>query len=197
MQQWIEAHGMAEEIVLAGSRTQEELIPIYQKADLFLLTPIITEDGDRDGIPNVFVEAMAVGLPVISTSVAGIPEVIIHDHNGLLYPPMISMAWPAGVMDLLQDESKRRQLGEAAFVTAVEKLDVNQAASKLRDLFVQASRTQLANASELLGQPTCLQRKSVKDRGCKKAFMPLVSGSKFWFLQHFLPALFSTESIRA
>lgn len=148
MQQWIDEHGMAEEIVLAGSRTQEELIPIYQRADLFLLTPIITEDGDRDGIPNVFVEAMAVGLPVISTSVAGIPEVIIHDHNGLLYPPHDIDGLAAGVMDLLQDESKRRQLGEAALITAVEKLDVNQAASKLRDVFVQASRTQLANASD-------------------------------------------------
>ena len=63
-------------VTLAGERGQAELIPIFQRADIFALAPFVTEDGDRDGIPNVLVEAMACGLPVVSTAVAGIPELV-------------------------------------------------------------------------------------------------------------------------
>ncbi|HET9909994.1 MAG TPA: glycosyltransferase, partial [Anaerolineales bacterium] len=61
---WIDEHGMSDEILLMGDRSQHELIPIFQGATFFALTPVQTDDGDRDGIPNVLVEAMAVGLPV-------------------------------------------------------------------------------------------------------------------------------------
>ena len=54
----------------------------------------MTDNGDRDGIPNVLVEAMACGMPVVSTAVSGIPELVRDGENGLLVPPDDPVAWP-------------------------------------------------------------------------------------------------------
>ena len=61
--------GLADTVTFAGARSPRELVPLFQRADVFALTPFITDDGDRDGVPNVLVEAMACGVPVVSTSV--------------------------------------------------------------------------------------------------------------------------------
>ena len=76
--------GLGEIVKFSGERTQRELVPIYQRADVFALTPRVTDDSDRDGVPNVLVEAMACGIPIVSTLVGGIPELVSHDTNGLL-----------------------------------------------------------------------------------------------------------------
>jgi glycosyltransferase involved in cell wall biosynthesis len=132
--EWIEKHGMTGEISLKGDRTQQELISVYQSATFFVLTPIQTEDGDRDGIPNVLVEAMAVGLPVIATAVSGIPELVEHNQNGLLYQPHDVDGIASGIIDLLRDAEKRGQLGSAASKTVSEHFDVTRAASRLQAL---------------------------------------------------------------
>ena len=103
---------MTDEVMLKGDCTQQELISIYQNATLFILTPVQTDDGDRDGIPNVLVEAMAVGLPVITTAVAGIPELVENNQNGLLYQPHDVDGISSGIIELLRNADKRRQLGE-------------------------------------------------------------------------------------
>jgi glycosyltransferase involved in cell wall biosynthesis len=133
---WIEQHDMTGQVALHGDRTQQELISIYQGATLFALTPVQTEDGDRDGIPNVLVEAMAVGLPVITTAVSGIPELVDHNQNGLLYRSHNVEDIASGIGELLRNPQKRRQLGEAASKKVREQFDINQAAKRLRTLFV-------------------------------------------------------------
>jgi glycosyltransferase involved in cell wall biosynthesis len=135
---WIRENEMSAEICLAGNRTQEELIPIYRRAVFFALTPFIAGDGDRDGIPNVLVEAMASGLPVISTSVAGIPELVQHNLNGLLAAPHDVDQLAAGILALLLDPDLRRRLGRAARSTA-EQFDVNRSAAHLKTLFMRLS----------------------------------------------------------
>lgn len=127
---------MTNEVKLMGDRTQQELISIYQSATLFSLTPVQTEDGDRDGIPNVLVEAMAVGLPVITTAVAGIPELVDHNQNGLLYQSHDIDGISSGIIELLRNADKRRQLGDAGSKKVREQFDVAQAAKKLKTLFV-------------------------------------------------------------
>jgi glycosyltransferase involved in cell wall biosynthesis len=137
LREWIKEHGMAGEVMLNGSRTQQELISIYRNATLFILTPFQTEDGDRDGIPNVLLEAMAVGLPVIATRVAGIPELIDHNQNGLLYQPHDVEGISSGIIELLNSVEKRRQLGCAASKKIREQFDITQAAQCLKSLFIQ------------------------------------------------------------
>jgi glycosyltransferase involved in cell wall biosynthesis len=136
LQEWIEKHDMTDEIRLYGDRTQQELISAYQNANLFILTPIETADGDRDGIPNVLVEAMAVGLPVVTTAVAGIPELVEHDCNGLLYQPHDVEGISSGIVDLLCNPERRRQFGSAASKKVKEQFDVAQAAQRLKTLFI-------------------------------------------------------------
>jgi glycosyltransferase involved in cell wall biosynthesis len=136
LEEWIEEHDMAGEILLMGDCTQQELISIYQNATLFILTPVQTEDGDRDGIPNVLLEAMAVGLPVVTTEVAGIPELVENNQNGLLYRPHDVEGISSGIIELLRNEEKRKQLGSAAARKVREQFDVAQAAQRLKTLFI-------------------------------------------------------------
>ncbi len=128
-------HGLAGWVRLAGNCTQEELLSILQNATLFVLTPTVTEDGDRDGIPNSLAEAMAVGLPVISTATAGIPEMITHNQNGLLYSPHDIEGISTGISNLLGDKNMRRRLGSSARFTVTEQFDIFQAAEKLMEIF--------------------------------------------------------------
>ena len=136
LKDWIEEHGMAGEVKLMGDSTQQELISVYQNATLFTLTPLQTDDGDRDGIPNVLVEAMAVGLPVITTAVAGIPELVEHNLNGLLYQPHDVEGISSGIIELLRNADKRKQLGGVASKKVTEQFDITQAASRLKALLV-------------------------------------------------------------
>ena len=126
---------LANEVTLAGERGQAELIPIFQRAALFALTPFVTEDNDRDGIPNVLVEAMACGLPVVSTAVAGIPELVRHGENGMLITPHDIDALADALATLLGDQPRREQMGAAARATVVAHFDLRAAGRQIAALF--------------------------------------------------------------
>lgn len=130
--------GLGDSVVLAGACSQQELIPVLQRADLFALASFVTDDGDRDGIPNVLVEAMACGLPVVSTAVAGIPELVRHDANGLLVPPRDVAALAGALEALLGDAARRRRMGAEARRTVVAQFDLRAAARQIAGLFEQA-----------------------------------------------------------
>ena len=82
-----EALGLSNQITWLGARSEDEVAGHYASADLFALASRVTESGDRDGIPNVLMEAQATGLACVATTAGGIPELIIHDETGLLVPP--------------------------------------------------------------------------------------------------------------
>jgi glycosyltransferase involved in cell wall biosynthesis len=105
----IDTFGLGDMVQMQGARRQEELIAIYREADLFVLSPHVLENGDRDGIPNVLMEAMSVGLPVVATDVSGIPELIEHDRSGLLVPPCDEVAL-ADALERLLDPLHGRAL---------------------------------------------------------------------------------------
>jgi glycosyltransferase involved in cell wall biosynthesis len=133
----IKETGLEGLVTLAGARRQHELVPLFQKSTIFALTPSVSPDGDRDGIPNVLVEAMACGLPVVSTAVAGIPELVIDDYNGLLFAPHDLQGIAAGLAALITDEIRRRRLGEAARKTVLDRFDLKAGACHMAGLFRQ------------------------------------------------------------
>jgi glycosyltransferase involved in cell wall biosynthesis len=124
----IETLGVGDIVKLQGSRTQKELMALYREADLFVLSPYILESGDRDGIPNVLMEAMAVGLPAVATDVSGIPELIEHERSGLLVPPRDEVALAAALERLLDPAhgpGMRARLGFGGRRRVVEHFDAN------------------------------------------------------------------------
>lgn len=134
LQAAIEGHDLAQDVVLAGAVTQQQLIPLLQCADVFALTPCIVADGDRDGMPNVLLEAMACGLPVVSTPIVGIPEVIDHGRNGLLATPRDVPGIADALAALLDDAALRRRLGAEARRTVVERYDLDATVGHLAAL---------------------------------------------------------------
>lgn len=107
-------HDLAELVTLRGAMTHADLIGLYRDATLFALAPRIAEDGDRDGIPNVIAEAMAIGVPVVSTAVSGIPEVVRDGETGLLVPPRDAPALARALGTLLADPDLAATFASAA-----------------------------------------------------------------------------------
>jgi glycosyltransferase involved in cell wall biosynthesis len=111
LEELIRTLGLQDCVSLAGKMTQDRLIQEYRRADLFVLPCLVSDDGDRDGIPNVLVEAMAMRIPVVSTPVSGIVELVDHMENGLLAPEKNSEALAAAMELLLDDPGLRERLG--------------------------------------------------------------------------------------
>ncbi len=86
LRQEIVESGLEDRVVLAGPRRREEVLEAYRHNDLFVLASQISEGGDRDGIPVVLMEALAMRLPAISTRVSGIPELVRPGETGWLVP---------------------------------------------------------------------------------------------------------------
>jgi glycosyltransferase involved in cell wall biosynthesis len=131
----IERLNLEKVVTLQQAVTQEELRGIYERATLFALPCQISESGDRDGIPNVLAEAMAMELPVISTGISGIPELIEHRENGLLVPQKDAAALAEAIGELLENPSLRLKLGRAARITVCRKFDARRNIRALRNLF--------------------------------------------------------------
>jgi glycosyltransferase involved in cell wall biosynthesis len=108
-------------IELTGKLDHDEVIRRYAAADLFVLPCMVLADGDRDGIPNVLLEAMAMELPVISTAVSGIPELIADGQNGVLVAPERPALLATAMQRLLGDAGLRARLGAAARTTVQAK----------------------------------------------------------------------------
>ncbi len=96
-----------------GARTQDQVIAAYREADIFVLPCRVAADGDRDGLPNVLLEAQTQGLVCISTEVSGVPELISDGESGLLVPPDDIDALAAAIKRLIQTPALRRRLGDA------------------------------------------------------------------------------------
>lgn len=110
----ISSAGLGEDVALLGPMTHARLIEHLGEADLFALAPCIAEDGDRDGIPNAIVEAMAIGVPVVSSDISGIPEMVMHEKSGLLVPPRDRAALAAAMARVLADPVLGRRLARTA-----------------------------------------------------------------------------------
>ncbi len=105
--------GIAGRVRWLGAQPQSEVIAAYRRAVLFCLPARVAGDGDRDGLPNVLMEAMSQELAVVSTPISGIPEIVDDDVTGLLVPPGDPQALAAALRRLLADGALRRRLGEA------------------------------------------------------------------------------------
>jgi glycosyltransferase involved in cell wall biosynthesis len=128
---------------LQGPMAQDELRAVYARAQVFALPCQVMDDGDRDGFPNVLAEAMAMGVPVVSTRISGIPELIDHGLHGLLVEPRDPVALAGALRDVLLDRSLRQRLAREGRARICERFDSRRTTVALRDLF----------AAQLHGRP--------------------------------------------
>ncbi len=126
-------------VELAGRLTQDEVAALYRRASLFVLPSFITEDGDRDGIPNVLIEAMMSGVPVISTNVSGIAELVEHQRNGLLVTPRSEREIAAAISLLLERPDVGRQFAEKAREKVLREFTLEGSAARVRELLLEAA----------------------------------------------------------
>ena len=108
------ALGLADRVTWAGPKAQGEVVAALREADLFVLPSKQGGDGDRDGLPNVVMEAASQALPIIATDFAGIPEFVRDGVEGLLVAPGDIEALAAGLAALSGAPERRARLGRAA-----------------------------------------------------------------------------------
>lgn len=106
--------GLSNRIDWRGKRAQDEVVAAMRAADLFVLPSKIAPDGDRDGLPNVLMEAASQRLPILSTAVSAIPEFVGDGVHGRLVPPGDPAALAAAIVALAGDPPARRRFAEAA-----------------------------------------------------------------------------------
>ena len=145
LERFIAKHNLQECIALLGAQPHREVLRQYRDADLFVLAcmtdylgwreifsdpllllevgPAIPFRPITDGIPNVLVEAMAMGLPVVSTTVAGVPELVEHERTGLLVPERDPATLATAIERLMDDPALRRTLGDNARADICQRFD--------------------------------------------------------------------------
>ncbi|MGH7963156.1 MAG: glycosyltransferase family 4 protein [Candidatus Binatia bacterium] len=133
--QQIDALGIRDRVILAGARPQEQVLNMMQEATVLVLPCVMSASGDQDGLPNVLVEALAVGLPAISTPLSGIPELIEHGKTGLLVPPGDPISLAATIEQVLGDLRLRQRLARAGLKQVKERFDIQKNIQTLQDQF--------------------------------------------------------------
>ena len=108
--------GLEQRIAFHGALVQPAVVAAMRAADLFVLPTKPAPSGDRDGLPNVLMEAASQGLPILATSFAGTPEFITDGVEGCLVTPGDPAALSAAILDLAGDPARRQRLADAAHV---------------------------------------------------------------------------------
>ncbi len=127
--------GLENCVSLEGPFTQDQVLEVYGQADAFVLPCLVTDNGDRDGIPNVLLEAMSMGIPVISTGISGIGELIRHASNGLLVPERDAEAIAAAIVLLLDYPRLAAQLAASGREKVLGQFELRQSASAVLAAF--------------------------------------------------------------
>jgi len=127
--------GLTGRVRLRGALTNDAVLDRYAEAAVFALPCVTGVDGDRDGIPNVILEAMAMELPVVSTRHSGIPEAVGDEETGLLVPPGDVDALADALERLLADPTLRAVFGRAGRRRVLEVFDADVNVRKLLEEF--------------------------------------------------------------
>jgi glycosyltransferase involved in cell wall biosynthesis len=136
----VERLGLRGRIELVGPRPQREVMALLRRAAVLAAPCIIASDGDRDGLPNVIQEALALGTPVVSTDVTGIPEVVRDGETGMIVPQRDPPALAAALKTLLKDSSLRVRLATGGRRLIEAEFDIRKNAARRRTIFEAAAR---------------------------------------------------------
>ncbi|MGD9505866.1 MAG: glycosyltransferase [Syntrophobacteraceae bacterium] len=140
VREMVKDFGLGPRTRMLGTLPREEVIDHYRRAHCFALPCKVAENGDRDGIPNVLVESMAVGLPVVSTRVSAIPELVEDGVTGSLVAPEDPEALARAITDVLLHPENHRESVRRARAKVEEDFDNRRNTAHLNALFQKALR---------------------------------------------------------
>jgi glycosyltransferase involved in cell wall biosynthesis len=125
-------------VALKGSLPYPEVRSYFRKSSAFVLPSVITPDGDREGLPVALMEALAFGVPAISTPTAGIPELVVNERTGLLVPPGNAQLLARAMERLIRDPELGRRLSVEGRETVRTGFEIEDTALQLAGLFRQS-----------------------------------------------------------
>jgi glycosyltransferase involved in cell wall biosynthesis len=132
--------GIEEHVSFLDTVTDDRLIREYDRARCFLLPCVVTESGERDGIPVALMEAMAMESPPISTPISGIPELIDHEQSGLLVKPRNPESIAQAIVRLMESDSMWNELRQHGRTKVREEFNITTEVAKLEHTFEAAQR---------------------------------------------------------
>jgi glycosyltransferase involved in cell wall biosynthesis len=105
--------GIADRVSWLGALPFDQVLAALRRADIFCFSPRVAVDGDRDGIPNVVAEAMALALPVVSARAGAVDELVEDGRTGILVPADDPQSMASALVDLIRDPERRAAMGRA------------------------------------------------------------------------------------
>ncbi|ACK68194.1 glycosyl transferase group 1 [Rippkaea orientalis PCC 8801] len=144
LNQQIEALKLQSFVKIMGPRPQNEVFELIQESAVFAAPYLIGKDGNRDGLPTVLLEAMALGTPCVATDVTGIPEMIRHQQTGLIVPQNNAEDLAIALRTLLTDKTLRVQLSSNARKLMESEFNITHNSAALREVFISSNHQLLA-----------------------------------------------------
>jgi colanic acid/amylovoran biosynthesis glycosyltransferase len=135
----VAASGVGDAVELLGPRPQGEVVALMREAAVLACPCVVGRDGNRDGLPTVLLEAMAIGTPCVATDVTGIPELVRDGRTGLLVPEGDPEALAAALARVLDDADLRRRLAGEGRAAIERDFDITANAARLRAVFAEAA----------------------------------------------------------
>lgn len=131
----INTRGLGEHVRLSGALSQPYIRQAYQEHDVFVLACVVAPNGDRDGIPVALMEAGDNCLPLVSTTVSGISELVRHNDTGILVEPDDPRALADALEMLARDPALREKLGQSACTLVNAEFNIARTSSQLANVF--------------------------------------------------------------
>ena len=132
----IEDSGLQDRVELSGAKPQREVRQRLAAASVFILPSVIDPEGGMDNLPTVIMEAMATGLPVISTTTGGIPEMVVQRETGFLVSPGDATALADAIEKLISDAVLAQKMGRAGYERAQNLFSIER---NVRELYALLS----------------------------------------------------------
>ena len=140
LQEAVRVGELQDRVTFTGMLPRHEVAAAIQSSAMVVAPCVISDDGDRDGLPTILVEAMALGTPVVSTTVAGIPELVINGQTGLCVAPDNARELAEAITLLLNGQDMREKLARQARKTIVRDYDVDRNTLTMREIFSLAQK---------------------------------------------------------
>ncbi len=133
LEERIQKLGLGESVEVISYMNEQSLRLLFDEADAFALACLVAPGGDRDGIPVVLMEAMSMEVPVVSTDVAGIPELIVDGRTGLLVSQADPLALAEAIERLMDDDDLSDRLAKSGRVHVMEHFSATEVAKELAE----------------------------------------------------------------